>query len=71
MHPDIFGELPLTGVLSSRDFEIKGAIVRMAKNIAILKCPVNKLFPLKIHIKNQPNSYGKGIIVKASSSSNW
>ena len=34
----------LIGVLPSRDFEIWGAIVRMAKTNAILKHPVNKLF---------------------------
>ena len=46
-YPDTFGELPLTGVLPSRDSKIRGAIVRMAKTNAILKCPVNKLFPIE------------------------
>ena len=35
----------VTGVLSSRDSEIKEAIVRIKKTNAILKRPVNKLFP--------------------------
>ena len=34
-------------MLSSRDSEIKGAIVRIKKTNAILKCPVNKLFPIE------------------------
>ena len=42
--PDNFGELPLTGVLPSRDPEIRGTIVRIAKTNTILKHPVNKLF---------------------------
>ena len=42
--PDNFGELPLTGVLSSRDPEIRGVTVRIAKTNTILKHPVNKLF---------------------------
>ena len=46
-YPDTFGELPLTGVLPSRDSEVRGAIVRMAKTNAILKCPVNKFFPIE------------------------
>ena len=37
----------VTGVLSSRDSEIKGAIVRIKKTNAILKRPVNKLFPIE------------------------
>ena len=35
----------VTGGLPSRDSEIRGAIVRIAKDNTILKCPVNKLFP--------------------------
>ena len=46
-YPDTFGELPLTGVLPSRDSEIRGAIVRIAKTNVILKRPVNKLFPIE------------------------
>ena len=34
----------VTWVLPSRDFEIRGAIVRIAKPSIILKRPVNKLF---------------------------
>ena len=45
--PDIFGEFPLTGVLLSRDSEIRGAIVRIPKTKTILKHPVNKLFPIE------------------------
>ena len=45
----------VTGVLSSRDSEIKGAIVRIKKTNAILKRPVNKLFPIEYtyHDTNQ------------------
>ena len=39
--------MPLTGVLPSRDSEIRGAITRIAKTNAILKRPVNKLFPIE------------------------
>ena len=46
-YPDTFGELPLTGVLPSRDSEIRGAIVQIAKTNVILKCPINKLFPIE------------------------
>ena len=37
----------VTLALPSRDFEIRGAIVRIAKTNAILKRPVNKLFAVK------------------------
>ena len=37
----------VTVVLLSRDSEIKGAIVRIKKNNAILKRPVNKLFSIE------------------------
>ena len=45
----------VTGVLPSRDSEIKGAIVRIKKTNAILKRPVNKLFPIEYtyHDTNQ------------------
>ena len=45
----------VTGVLPSRDSEIKVAIVRMAKTNTILKRPVNKLFTVKntYHDTNQ------------------
>ena len=42
--PGTFAELQLTGALPSRDSEVRGAIVRIAKTNAILKRPVNKLF---------------------------
>ena len=37
----------VTGVLPSRDSEVNGSIVRIAKTNAILKRPVNKLFRVK------------------------
>ena len=37
----------VTGVLPSRDSEIRGAIVRMAKTNTVLKYLVNKLFTVK------------------------
>ena len=37
----------VAGVLPSRDSEIKGAIVKILMTNAILKLPVNKLFPIK------------------------
>ena len=41
-----FGKIVIaTGVLPSRDSEIKETIVRNKKTNAILKRPVNKLFP--------------------------
>ena len=55
----------LTGVLSSRDSEIRGAILRIAKTNTILKSPVNKLFPIE-------NTYqDTNQTVKARSSRNW
>ena len=46
--PDTFGEFAIViGVLPSRDFEIRGAIVRLAKINTILTCSVNKLFPIE------------------------
>ena len=46
-YPDTFADLPLTGVLPSRDSEIRRAILRMAKTNATFKRPVNKLFPIE------------------------
>ena len=46
-YPDSFGELPLTGVLPSRDSEIRGARAIIWKTNAILKRPVNELFPFE------------------------
>ena len=45
----------VTGVLPRRDFEIKEAIVRIAKTNVILKHLVNKLFPTEntYHDTNQ------------------
>ena len=37
----------VTGVLSSRDSEIKGAIMRIKKINVILKRHVNKIFPIE------------------------
>ena len=37
----------LAGLLPSRDFEIRGAIVRITKINTILKRRVNKLFPIE------------------------
>ena len=51
-----FGKIVIaTGVLPSRDSEIKETIVRNKKTNAILKRPVNKLFPAEYtqHDKNQ------------------
>ena len=42
-----FEELSLTGVLPSRDSKIRGVIARITKTNAILKRPVNDLFPLE------------------------
>ena len=45
----------VTEVLPSRDSGIKGAIVRIKKTNAILKRPINKLFPIECacHDTNQ------------------
>ena len=50
-YPGTFGELPLTGVLPSRDSKIRGT-ARIAKTNAILKRPVNKLFPFENTYQN-------------------
>ena len=39
--PDTFCPLP------SRDYEIRGAIVRIGKTNIILKCPANKFFAVE------------------------
>ena len=44
---DTVRELPLTGVLHCKDFEIRGAIVRFAKINAMLKRSANRLFPIE------------------------
>ena len=46
----------VTGVLSSKDSEIKGAIVRIKKTNAIPKCLVNKLFPIKYKYETNQGS---------------
>ena len=45
----------VTRVLPSRDSEVRGAIVRIAKTNTILKCPVKKLFAVEntYHDTNQ------------------
>ena len=45
----------VTSVLSSRDSEIRGAIVRIAKTNTILKRPINKFFAVEntYHETNQ------------------
>ena len=40
-------ELPLTGALPSKESEIRGAIVLIAKTNKILRYPINKLFPIE------------------------
>ena len=62
----------VTGVLPSRDSEIRGAITRMAKTNTILKRPVNKLFTVKntYHDTNQTDKAMR-TKVKARSSRNW
>ena len=46
--PSYFWRIAIvTGVLPSRDSEIRGAIVRIAKTNTILKRPVNKLFTVE------------------------
>ena len=40
----------VTGVLPSRDFEIRGAIVRIAKTNTILKLLVNNLFAVRKYV---------------------
>ena len=37
----------VTRVLPSRDYEIRGAIVRIVKTNTVLKCPANKLFAVE------------------------
>ena len=56
MVPRYFWRIAIvTGVLPSRDSEIRGGIVRIAKTNTILKRPVNKLFTVKniYHDTNQ------------------
>ena len=48
----------VTHILSSRDSETRGAIVRIAKTNIILKCPVNNLFTVE-NIYNHTNQADK------------
>ena len=60
--PSFFWKIAIvTGVLPRRDSEIKGAIVRIKKANAILKGPVNKLFPIEYayHDTNQTDKAGQ------------
>ena len=41
--PNTFRELPLTGALPSRDLEIRGVIMGIAKINTVFKLPLNKL----------------------------
>ena len=45
--PDTWRIAIVTQVLHSRDYEIRGAIVRILKTNTILKCPANKLFAVE------------------------
>ena len=47
MHRPIWRIAIVTGVLPSRDSEIRGAVVRMTKTNTILKRAFNKLFTVK------------------------
>ena len=49
----------VTRVLPSRDSEIKGAILRIKKTNAILKRPVNKVFPIE-YTYHETNRTDKG-----------
>ena len=50
----------VTGVLPSGDSEITSATVRIKKTNAILKCPVNELSKLNIHIMTQTKQIRQG-----------
>ena len=58
----------VTQVLRSRNFEIRGTIVRIAKGITILKRPVNKLFAIEnaYHDTNQTDKASHKEIVSPS-----
>ena len=60
-YPGTFGELPLTGVLASRDSEITGAIMWIAKTNVILKHPVNKLSLIENTYQEQTKRVWQGI----------
>ena len=48
----------VTGVLPSRNSEKKGAIVRIKETNPILKCPINKVFPIE-YTYHDTNQTGK------------
>ena len=58
----------VTRVLPSRDSEIRGAIVRIAKTNTILKRPINKLFAVEntYHDTNQTDKPSHKEIASAS-----
>ena len=70
--PDTFEEFAiLTGVLPSKDFETRGAILRIAKPNRILKRPVNKLFSIEIYIKTLIKQISQETKSSGKSSCNW
>ena len=58
----------VTRVLPSRDYEIRGVIVRIEKTNTILKRPVNKLFAVEntYHNTNQTDKAGNKEIASTS-----
>ena len=52
----------VTGVLPSRDSDIKGAIMRIKKTNAVLKRPLNKLFPIE-YIYHETNQTDKAAVI--------
>ena len=57
----------VTRALPSRDSEIRGPIVRIAKTNTILKCPINKLFTVEnTYFTNQTDKAGHKEIASSS-----
>ena len=52
----------VTGVLPSRDSDIKGAIMRIKKTNAVLKRPLNKLFPIE-YTYHETNQIDKAAVI--------
>ena len=52
----------VTGVLPSRDSDIKGAIMRIKKTNAVLKCPLNKLFLIE-YTYHETNQTDKAAVI--------
>ena len=52
----------VTGVLPSRDSDIKGAIMRIKKTNAVLKRPLNKLFPIE-YTYHETNQTDKAAVI--------